>query len=57
MEMPLTSRNVVRVTSTIRAVYAGAKAFGVLEAFAGVKISKKEGLPGPHKDSQASNAI
>ena len=33
------------------------KAPYVLEAFAGVKmISKKEGLPGRHKDSQVSNA-
>ena len=29
-----------------------AKASYVLEAFAGVKINKKEGLPGRHKDSQ-----
>ena len=28
----------------------------VLVAFAGVKISKEEGLPGRHKDSQVSNA-
>ena len=55
MEIPLTARNVVRVTSTVRAVYAR-KASHVLEAFAGVKISKKEGLPGRHKDSQVSNA-
>ena len=34
-----------------------AKASDVLEAFAGVKIRKKEGLlPGRHKDSQVSNA-
>ena len=37
MEMPLAARNVVRVTSPIRAVY---------EAFASVKSSKKKGLPG-----------
>ena len=28
----------------------------MLEAFAGVKISKKEGLTGRHKDCQVSNA-
>ena len=28
-----------------------------IKAFAGMKISKKEGLPGRHKDSQVSNAI
>ena len=49
--MPLTARNVVRVISTKRAVYARR-----LEGFAGVKISKKKGLPGQHKDSQVSNA-
>ena len=54
IEMPLTARNVVRVTSTVRAVYANASY--VLEAFVGVKISKKEGLPRQHKDSQVSNA-
>ena len=33
-----------------------AKASYVLAAYAGVKIRKKEGLPGLHKDSQVSNA-
>ena len=33
-----------------------AKASYVVVAFAGVKMSKKEGLPGRHKDSQVSNA-
>ena len=51
MEMPLTARNVMCVTAT---VYA--KASYVLEAFASVKISKKQGLPRRHKDSQVSNA-
>ena len=55
MKMPLTARNVVRLTSTIRQ-FTRAKASYVLEAFAGVKISKKEGLPGQNKDSQVSNA-
>ena len=51
MEMPLTARNVVCMTRHLRA-----KASYVLEAFGGVKISKKEGLPRRHKDSQVSNA-
>ena len=44
MEMPLTVRNVVRVSSTKRALRA--KASYMLEVFAGVKRSKKKGLPG-----------
>ena len=32
------------------------KASYMLEAFAGVKISNKEGLPGQHKDFQVSYA-
>ena len=54
MEIPLTARNVVRDLNHTRRLRA--KASYVLEAFAGVKISKKEGLPGGHKDSQVSNA-
>ena len=53
MEMPLAARNVVRVTSTVRAVYARRL---LTCSFVGVKISKKEGLPRQHKDSQVSNA-
>ena len=34
-----------------------AKVSYVLKAFAGVKISKKGGLPEQHKDSQVSNDI
>ena len=45
MEMPLTTRNVVHVISTKRAVLR-AKASYVIEAFASVKSSKKKGLPG-----------
>ena len=55
MVIPLTARNVVRVTATIRAILVSVKVSYVLEAFAGVKISKKKGLPGRHKDSQVSN--
>ena len=53
--MPLTARNVVRVTLN-RTRRLRAKASYVLEAFVGVKISKKEGLSRQHKDSQVSNA-
>ena len=42
MEMPLTAKKVVLICT---------KASYVLEAFAGVKSSKKDGLPGQHKDS------
>ena len=45
MEMPLTARNVVRVISTKRAVYAR-EGFLRAQAFASVKNSKKKGLPG-----------
>ena len=41
MEMPVTARNVVRVTSPIRPVYARR-----LLTFASVKSRKKKGLPG-----------
>ena len=40
MEMPLTARNVVRINVLFTHV-----GFYVLEAFAGVKSSKKKGLP------------
>ena len=55
MEMPFTARNVVRVISTIRAPFTR-EGFLRAEAFAGVKISKKEGLSRRYKDSQVSNA-
>ena len=56
MEMPLTARNVVRARDLNHTRRLRAKASYVLEAFAGVKINKKWGLPGRNKDSQVSNA-
>ena len=53
MEMPLTARNVVRVTSTSRLC---AKAPNLFEAFGGVKSSKEVRLPRQHKDFHVSKA-